>query len=206
VKNRSPLVAVAPWLAAAGLAAASGIAQAQQPAPPTSTMQTQVAPGSASAVETRKITATVVEVDEATRNVTLKAHDGRMVTLNVGPEARNFDQIKVGDKLTVQYTVGLSLELRKNGGGMRGATDQESVTRAPKGEKPGGSIGRQVKVLADVIAVDHKKKMITLRGPRGDKVDLAIDDPEQLKNIKKGDQVEAVYTEAVVISMEAPKK
>jgi Cu/Ag efflux protein CusF len=29
-----------------------------------------------------------------------------------------------------------------------------------------------------------------------------VEDPEQMKNIKKGDQVEAVYTEAVAISVE----
>jgi len=82
VNNRSSILAVAPWLVAAGLAAgASDAVRAQQPAPPVTTMQTHSAPGTASAMGTHTITATVVEVDPATRNVTLKAHDGRVVTL-----------------------------------------------------------------------------------------------------------------------------
>jgi len=36
-------------------------------------------------------------------------------------------------------------------------------------------------------------------------VDLRVDDPEQLKRIAKGDQVEAKFTQALAISVE-PKK
>jgi Cu/Ag efflux protein CusF len=41
-----------------------------------------------------------------------------------------------------------------------------------------------------------------LRGPKGHLVDLQVKDPEQLKRIKQGDQVEAVYTEALAIKVE----
>jgi len=207
VKNRTPIAAAGTWLAVATLAAGiAATAQAQQPAPPTTTMQAQVAPGTASAMAQHTMTATVVEVDPATRNVTLKAHDGRVVTLNASNEVRNFDQIKVGDKLTAQYTVGVSLDLRKNSAGIRQSAEKETMTRSEPGAKPGGTVARQVQVMADVVKVDHKNRLVTLRGPRGNMVDLAVDDPAQLKNIKKGDQVEATYTEAVVISMEPQKK
>jgi Cu/Ag efflux protein CusF len=33
-------------------------------------------------------------------------------------------------------------------------------------------------------------------------VDLKVEDPAQLKNIKAGDQVEAVYTEALAIAVQ----
>ncbi|MGT2491639.1 hypothetical protein [Cupriavidus basilensis] len=46
-----------------------------------------------------------------------------------------------------------------------------------------------------------KKQHVTLQGPKG-KVNLNVQDPDQLKNIKKGDQVQAVYTEAVAIAVE----
>jgi hypothetical protein len=47
--------------------------------------------------------------------------------------------------------------------------------------------------------------MVTLRGTEYE-VDLKIRDPEQLKMIKVGDQVHAVYTEAVALSVEPAKK
>jgi hypothetical protein len=46
--------------------------------------------------------------------------------------------------------------------------------------------------------------MITLKGPQRT-VDLRIPDPEQFKRIAKGDQVEAKYTQAVALTVEAAK-
>ena len=206
MNNRSSIFAVAPWLVAASLAAGVPHFAGAQTSPPVTTMETKTAPGTASAMATHTITATVVEVDPATRNVTLKAHDGRLVTLNASEEVRNFDQIHVGDKLTAQYAVAVSLDLHKSGTAMRQSTEKEAMTRSAPGAKPGGTVARQVEVMADVVKVDTKNKLVTLRGPRGNTVELAVEDPEQLKNIKKGDQVQALYTEAVVISMESPKK
>jgi hypothetical protein len=70
------------------------------------------------------------------------------------------------------------------------------------GAQPRGTAGRQITVLADVVAVDNDNRLVTLRGPEGNMVDLKVPDPEQLKLIKKGDQVRAVYTEALAVAVE----
>jgi hypothetical protein len=59
-----------------------------------------------------------------------------------------------------------------------------------------------------VVAVNTKTRTITLRGPK-QTVNLRLRDPNQIKLIKVGDQVEATYTEAAAVSVEpapAPKK
>ena len=61
-------------------------------------------------------------------------------------------------------------------------------------------------MLADLTAVDRKKSIVTLRGPKGNSVDLAVADPAQLKLVKTGDQVEATYTEAAAMSIEPSPK
>ena len=62
-------------------------------------------------------------------------------------------------------------------------------------------------ILANVLAVDPKKMTITVRGPKGNIVDLKVQNPEHFKAVKKGDQIEMVYVEAVAIAVEpAPKK
>lgn len=48
--------------------------------------------------------------------------------------------------------------------------------------------------------------MITLKGPKGNTVDMVVEDPKQFADIKKGDQVQAVYTEALAISVEPAAK
>ncbi len=61
-------------------------------------------------------------------------------------------------------------------------------------------MGQKVEVTADVTAVNRKSHLVTLRGTEYE-VDLLVSDPEQLKLIKVGDQVHAVYTEAVALSV-----
>ena len=182
-------------------------AQAQQAATTNTTVAT--APGKGVATQTTKATATVVSLDAASRTVSLKTASGKVFDIVAGPEVRNFDQIKVGDLLSVEYVQALSLELKKRGPGTKaiGApTVDQAAARTPQGEKPGVAGGHQVTALADVVAVDTKKQVVTLRGPKGNQVDLNVQDPAQMKNIKKGDQVEVVYTEAIAVMVtEAPK-
>jgi len=163
-------------------------------------------PGKAAVMETVKVTAGVAAIDKATRTVTLKTAKGKMLDVVAGPEVKNFDQIKVGDQLVVQYAQALTLEVKK-GGGVREITQDSGAVKAKPGEKPAVAGAREVTIVADVIAVDPKKMTITVKGPRGRVVDLKVKNPEHFKVVKKGDQIEAVYVEAMAINIEpAPKK
>jgi len=72
-----------------------------------------VAPGKAAGAAVVKVSATVEAVDPATRSVTLKGPKGDLHTIVAGDEVRNFDQIKVGDKVTVKYLESLTIELKR---------------------------------------------------------------------------------------------
>jgi hypothetical protein len=163
------------------------------------------APGKAAAVETIKVTATITAIDKATRDVTLKGPQGNEVTVTAGPEVKNFDQLKVGDNVDLNYVEALTLELKKGGGLVVQRTEKAGAAGAKPGEKPAGAVGRQITVVADVIALDPAKQVVTLKGPQRT-VDLKIPDPEQFKRIAKGDQVEATYTQAVALAVTPAKK
>jgi Cu/Ag efflux protein CusF len=193
-------------LAAAAVLAACLPAMTSAQTDAATTTSVEKGPGKAHAVETTKAMATVVGVDTARRVVSLKTSQGRVVDMEAGPEVRNFDQIKIGDKVHAEYVRSLSLELKKNGAPTRGQTAQAKTDRAPTGAKPAGTVSHEVTLLADVVKVDAKGGSITLRGPKGNLVDLAISDPEQLKAIKTGDKVEAIYTEAVAVRLESAPK
>jgi hypothetical protein len=62
-----------------------------------------------------------------------------------------------------------------------------------------------VTAVADVIAVDPTNRVITLRGPRGNVVDLHVKNPDHFKVVNKGDQVLVTYTEAMALSVEPAK-
>jgi len=165
------------------------------------------APGKAMIAATVKATGTIEAIDKATRQVTIKGPKGNLATVTAGPDVRNFDQIKVGDSIVVQYVEALSLTLKKDGKELRGSTETKYAARSAAGDKPAGAMARQVEVTADVTAVDAKTQKVTLRGPN-QTVELKVPDPKQFKLIKVGDQIQAVYTEAVALSVEpaAPAK
>ena len=150
---------------------------------------TKTSPGKGTTTNVVRITASVEAIDPATRTVTLKGPRGNLVDVTAGPEVKRFDEIKVGDLVVVRYTESLTLELKKGGAGIRERSDKQ-----------------QTAVIADVDAADAQKLIVTLRGPQLT-VDLKLLDPEQIKLVKVGDQVEATYIQAAVISLEpAPKK
>ena len=163
-------------------------------------------PGRASVVRAAELSAQVVGIDKATRTVTLKGPKGNVVDIVAGDEVKNFDQIRLGDFVVARYAEALTLELRKTKVKAGEPTVREEAARAKPGERPAVAGAREVTAIADVIAVDAKKSTITLKGPRGNVVTLNVQNPDQFKVVKKGDQVEVTYTEALALSVEpAPK-
>ena len=180
-------------LVAAALAASPVIAQ-------TGAVVTGKAPGAAAIAQTVKATATITAIDAATRAVTLKGPKGNEMVVTAGPEVKNFAQMKVGDQVNVEYVESLALELKKGGGAPVAATAKAGAAAAKPGERPAGMVGKQVTVVADVIDVNAETQVVTLKGPQRT-VELKVRDPEQFKLIKKGDQVQATYTEAMAIAV-----
>jgi len=163
------------------------------------------APGKGVIAQTVKLTATITAIDAATRDVTLKGPQGKEVTVTAGPDVKNFANMKVGDQVNVEYIEALSLELKKGGGMKVERTEQAGAMGAKPGAQPAGAVGRQITVVADVINVDPATKTVTLKGPQRT-VDLVVNDPEQLKLIAKGDQVQATYTQALALAVEPVAK
>ena len=197
VKSKIALALIASALAATALA---------QPTGPAAGAVVASEPGKAVVASAVEISAQVVGIDKATRTVTLKGPKGNVVDVVAGGEVRNFDQIKVGDLVVARYVEALTLELKKTKVAAGDVKVREEAAKAKPGERPAAAGARQVTVVADVVAVDPVKSTITLKGPKGKEVTLIVQNPEQFKVVKKGDQVEATYTEALALSVEpAPK-
>jgi hypothetical protein len=186
-------------------AAFAATALAQQPGA-TGAAVVASEPGRAAVVREAQISAQVVAIDKAARMVTLKGPQGNAVDIVAGDEVKNFDQIKLGDFVVARYLQALTLELRKTKVKAGEPTVSEAAVRAKPGERPAAAGAREVTAIADVIGVDPKKSTITLKGPRGNVVALDVQNPDQFKVVKKGDQVQVTYTEALALSVEpAPK-
>ncbi len=175
------------------------VVYAQPKAPQGSTVVSSE-PGKASVVTVAEATATVVEINNSTRVVKLKSANGRMLDVVCGDEVKNFAQIHVGDNVKVSYKEALTLELKKTRAPLKASASVSTAGAAP-GSQPAATTGVEITVLADVVAVDPVKSTISLKGPAGNVIDLKVYNPDQFKVVKKGDQVEAVYTQAMAVAV-----
>lgn len=181
-------------------------AHAQQAPAPKAMEVKAVGEGKAAGARVVEMRAVVVGLDKATRSLDLKGPKGRVVTLTASDEMKNYDQIQLGDHVVARFLQAVTLELKKGGTGIMQRTDSKDAVAAKPGERPGVAAARQVHVIANVVEVNKKTMTVTLKGPKGNFVDLVLKDPKQLARVKKGDQVEAVFTEALALTVEpAPK-
>ena len=190
------------------LAVLAGCAEKKGPAPmaPSTTTTSSREKGEMRQTETTTAQAKVVEVDQKERLVTLRGSDGHEFTIRVGDEVRNLPQVHKGDMVNVVYHEAIAAKLVKPGAGKPGIAAAEDSTRAPLGEMPAAAGARTVQVTATVTRVDQAKHEVTLLGPRGRSVDVKIENPENMKIVKKGDLVEVTYTEAIAISVDKAGK
>jgi hypothetical protein len=150
--------------------------------------------------------ATVVAIDHKQRVMTLRGEEGNEQTFKIGPEVRNFPQVRKGDEVVATYYESIAVKLRKPGEASPGVTSAQNVVRAAPGEKPGAAMGETVSVTATVQKVDRKKQTVTLKGPEGRVVTVKVPDPDRLAKVKEKDLVEVTYTEALAIAVEKPTK
>lgn len=149
-------------------------------------------------------TATVQAVDYENRTVTLKGQDGKVFTVKVGPEARNFDQIRKGDRVTFRREEALALSLQRANEPATSGQEQ-TFLRAPAGQKPSGTLVSTTRITATVEKINRDKGELILRGPKGQTQTLKVQSAKALEQLKPGDQVTATYTETYIVNVVAPK-
>jgi Cu/Ag efflux protein CusF len=149
-------------------------------------------------------TGTVEAIDHQARILTLKQSSGTFVTVDVPKDVTRFDTIKVGDKVTATYYD--NVVVRKKAPGEAPVDTLAGAVTPSEGVKPGGTVGAQRTMTATVEAIDPKVPSISFTGPNGWKYSRRVQDKEALKQVKVGDQVDFTWTEAVLLSVDAPGK
>src|SRR5262245_1791162 len=183
----------------------SGAADTTQPAAkPAAAPATKPQP-SMKLEDLHEVSATVTSVDQATRMLGLQGEDGSATTFEVGPEVKNFPQIKVGDKVVVSYYRGLAAELQPKGTPLSKKVNQlDLVTGAEPGTKPGAGVGTATHATVVIEKVDTQANTVTFKRPDGISRTLTVESQEGrdfIAKLKKGDQVEVLYVEAVAIDV-----
>ena len=154
-----------------------------------------------SASDTIEKRATVTAIDRATRTVTLKGETDEFV-VEVGPEVKGFDTLKVGDVVVATYTESIAVRMAKQGEATPGVTGTV-IAEPPTGGK--AKAGSEVTASLKVEAVDLTANTVTLSAGDGQKRTVEVKDPkvqERLKTVKPGDVVVVTYTEALALRLD----
>lgn len=149
-------------------------------------------------------TATVTGVNHGARTAMIKTADGEETAVHVPEAVKDFDNLKPGDKIDIDYYESLA------------------VSMAPAGSKPsmterkgravdvgGGLRGREMTVSAEVVSVDPSNDTVTFKGPKGGMRTVHVENPAlqaKLPSLKPGQVVQFEYTEAVAASIRPEAK
>jgi hypothetical protein len=151
----------------------------------------------------RHVTGTITAIDYSTREVTLEDPQGRLETFAVDKSVQRLNEAKVGDKVSVDYYLGLSAEVRKP----TAEEEQnplvvlEATGRAGPEAGPAAGATRQIRAVATIEGLDRRAQTVTVKGPRGKYFVARVADPSRLEQVHIGESVVLTFTEAAAISL-----
>ena len=167
--------------------------RAEQPAPAAQTAQRE------SVVET---TAVVEKVDQATREVELRATNGELVSVVAGPEVRNLPQLAAGDVVRLTYYESVAVSMAE-AGNVGPTTATAVVGRAPEGQKPAGVVGATVNTVVTIVSYDPATAVATVTTAEGATESVVVHPAMRAFAAarKPGDRVAVELTTAVAVSI-----
>jgi hypothetical protein len=161
---------------------------------------------SISASSTATITAMVEAINHETREVTLRGPQGNTVSFIASEEARNLDQVSVGDIVTAEYQESVSIDVYANEGIEPGVDEISMAGRSEKGEMPAGLAMESVVITATVEEINLEANTFKLKGPQGNIEEYTARNPENLKMAAVGDLVVITMTQSIALSVEKTVK
>ena len=156
-----------------------------------------------SASQTVTATAQVEAINHETREVTLLLENGDTFTSQVSDDARNLDQVSVGDVVYAHYTESVSIEVVESDGAEPEAYIQEDLARTAEGKMPGVAAMESAVATAIVEEINLDDNTFKLREPDGEIRQYTARNPGNLRMAEVGDKVITTVTTSVVITVES---
>ena len=154
------------------------------------------------AQQTMVVTAVVEAIDHETRVVTVRRDDGEELTFTASEEARNLDQVSVGDVLVAEFVETITIEVLPGDGLGPDGAEAAAMARTKEGEMPGVAAMDSTVVISTVEDINIEANTFKLKGPDGVVTEYVARNPDNLKRSKVGDLVVITDTVAMAIMVE----
>ena len=181
------------------------VSSSTMPASAEAVNEVVLVPGVAGGMESvsMEISAVVTAIDHEKRTATLKGPEGNFTTINVGPEAVNFDQVVVGDIVNVEIIQEVTAFVT-DAGSSAGDELVVAAERAAKGEQPGGAVVGSLQLVATIVDLDVWSRRVELQFEDGTVRTHSVRPDVIMEGYEVGDKVVIQFTKMVAISIEKP--
>jgi hypothetical protein len=145
----------------------------------------------------------VEAVDVDRRLITLRGPGGNVGVYKVGEEVKRLSEIQAGQTITAEYKVAALAELREP----TAAEKDSPLVVVEGGERdtlaplPAAALGRAVRVVTTIEALDRSGKTLTVKGPLGGVVTLQVEDPAAFEHLQIGKSIVVTFAEALRLSV-----
>lgn len=189
------------FVAALGLAAA--LAACAQPAPPPVTAAPAPAPVVVS--DTSEAVYSVRSINRRTRQIALNTPQDTVITIKAGPQVRNFDRIKVNDRVRIRFADAVAVSMAPPGT-QAGAAPEAMLAgeRGPAGRRPQGAVGAGITETVRIVSVDAATGRTTFVRPDGTTRSVTPRQPQVVafaKQLKPGDLVNVTFAEGFAVQV-----
>jgi len=140
----------------------------------------------------------VVAIHPATNSIMLRGPHGNLADVDVNPQLADVRKLRVGDKLNVAYQQALLLQVDKVT--TKGVRERIETTATIPASAGYASSAHRVQIVATVLKIDRKTRMVTLRGPKHRQV-LRAAERIPLDELKVGDSVRAEFISAAAVEV-----
>jgi len=148
------------------------------------------------------ITSKIEAINHETRVITVNDQEGRPVTFTASEEARNLDQVAVGDTVTVEIMKNLTIQVLSAENAEAGAAEIVVAARAEAGEMPAAAVMDSKIEVFTVEEINIEANTFKLKDANGMVKEFTAREPENLKKSEVGDVVVMTLTQAVAVSVE----
>jgi len=155
------------------------------------------------AEDTFNLTTTITDIDKSNRLITLASPEGGKTTYTAGPQIRNFDQLKVGDKVNATFTEKMTIFVKGQGEDPR-TTHASELSSAPKGAKPGAMVSQAYEILATIKTLDTTNRIATLGFSDGQTRNVRVRPDVDMARYNVGDTVVIQVNSTLSVVVESP--
>ena len=143
----------------------------------------------------------IVSVDREKMLVTIQGPDGKTFPIHVY-NPYNLAAAKPGEPFVARFYEIVTVRKKLPNETIASVSLSQGIISASPGQTPGAAAGTQMQVVATISAIDTVKNTVELTGPDGAVETVNVANPENLTQVKVGEQIVITLTNVVAIALE----